>query len=292
MCIDHDAEINFENSFTHLTYFQGDGQTICSVIEAIGSEYMTHSRTKLDEYLECHPTETKVLVRINGQRGTFSDGQWVPKDLRDLHALPENTGTFGSPWLLCHRKGAWCHGPWEIPFWGIGQWVIGVEGAQWLLMWPTSLVSDLAVDIEQGIHVLAAMKKDTLRTALDTQVKQFLIGEGTAVWVPYGWVHVIAQLQDGDFGYTLTVPYMSTLLCKQMDSGARKVVGKVLASYIGHDNVKGIKPWRDIGPAFLTWFDAMADVNPSQDDPEEDTAIGGHSSEASQALAAEARVIN
>ena len=103
-----------------------------------------------------------VFQRVNiGKDGcSVLDLHWVPDSSKSIGQGPENLMGFGAPHLHTFITGARKVGPEDIPFWGFSQFILGITGACWLVLWPASFATDLFMNVELLFDVVAHQKKD------------------------------------------------------------------------------------------------------------------------------------
>lgn len=195
----------------------------------------------------------KPLTKANMTMATGGNDAWVPDVLKGLHALPENGGTFGTPWLLRtvaaqHRTGATL-----IPLWGVGHFVIGITGYAWLVQFPGQCVIDLGEPMENGWEVIGALPKADFGTFFNKKVFHSLVCPGSIAWVPYGHLDSLITLSGGAADY-IVLPFCSMPLLNHMPMPVRAAVLATFQRYLHSCNVAKHVLWKTIGPAFVTWF--------------------------------------
>ena len=117
---------------------------------------------------------------------------------------------FGTPHLHMFITGTTKVGPEDIPFWGFGQFILGITGACWLFSWPASFATDLSMNVELLFDVVAHQKKDVFTNFFQQKVFHCMVTRNTVVWVPCGhcghcYAIVPLQGQERDRIVALTV---------------------------------------------------------------------------------------
>lgn len=244
---------------------------MASVISAIGESRIDSYVKKLQETASASVLEKPVtMVRMNvvKEGSDMKDLNWVPPSLKELGALPESLGSFGSPWLLRNAMGSFRHGPIEIPFFGFGHFLLGLSGTVFVCAWPLSILTDLAVTPENGLETLAGMPKASFKAHMDGQCFHAVLHQGQCLWIPNGWGEVIVSLQDSLVSHCIVVPFMSDKLISPMKLAVRQASIACFCRWSSgaSDDSALKKPWSDLCPAFLTWLRGnLAEENFIQD---------------------------
>lgn len=238
----------------------GDGCTVRSILSAIGPDRLhnmklVHGKSFTDNEGNNVTVHTKVSV---GKEGcTVLDLQWVPENLKDI-GPPENMTTFGAPHLHTFATGCRKLGHIDIPFWGFSQFVIGISGACWLVSWPASYATDLALDVATLFDAVALQKKDVFMAFFNEKIFHCLVRRDTVAFVPSGHCYALIPLQGQENGRTscLTVPYMSVKLMQNTAQGTLKAVGDVIQNFTKSAFVLEKPKICAMHNQFLQWFQA------------------------------------
>eukprot|EP00972_Heterocapsa_arctica_P012878 1892992-Heterocapsa_arctica.AAC.1 len=78
----------------------------------------------------------KRMVDATKSTCALASGAWVPPSLKSLGAMPDNGGTFGTPWYLRSLPAMSMSHCNYIPLWGTGHFVCGIEEYAWLVSYP------------------------------------------------------------------------------------------------------------------------------------------------------------
>lgn len=192
---------------------------------------------------------------------------WIPPSLKQKEFHPEGVRTFGGPWIWRTSPGAYRYGPVSWPFWGFGQFLIGIRGTALVMSWPMSVISDLAVQAEQGIEVMSLMP----RHQFNAQIAGFfhtLVRPGQAVWIPFGHCPMyIALPEDTELSsnFMVSVPFMSPKLLNALSDSDTAMLQSTFKRYALSSPIKNMSPWSTIGPAMLTWL-GLDDMGNDDDD--------------------------
>lgn len=187
--------------------------------------------------------------------GALAAGAWVPPSLKALGAVPENCGTFGTPWFLRTLPAearSLCN---YIPLWGTGHFVCGVDEYAWLVSYPGQAILDVGEILEKGWEVTGAMPKAEFASFFAKDVFHHLIRPGSVTWIPYGHCDTIISLSGKEACDYIVLPYMSMPLVEAMPSAVRGAVLQTFQRYL-HSAVAKHQSWETNGPAFVTWFQA------------------------------------
>jgi hypothetical protein len=240
------------------------GASLDKIAATIGNEYLEKAAKALDTAAVAEQAKNPDFAALNHHlgkpltragsltRATGGKELWVPPGLKALHAVPENGGTFGAPWLLRTKAAACRTGPNLIPLWGVGHFVIGLKGYAWLVSIPVQEVIDLGEPLEKGWEVLGGFMKPDFNTFWQKHVFHTLVRPGSIAWVPYGHLDNLITLSGQTADY-IVVPYCSMAMVNAMEDQVRVAVLETFQRYF-HSTISRHPIWRTIGPAFVTWF--------------------------------------
>ena len=206
-----------------------------SILSAIGPNRLHNMRLVQEKSFtdnEGNKVTVHTKVTVGKEGCAVLDLQWVPENLKDI-GQPENMTTFGAPHLQTFATGCRKLGHIDIPFWGFSQLLIGISGACWLVSWPASYATDLALDVATLFDAVALQKKDVFMAFFRQKIFHCLVTRDTVAFVPSGHCYALIPLQGQENGRTscLTVPYMSVKLMQNTAQGTLKAVGDVIQNF-------------------------------------------------------------
>ncbi len=173
--------------------------------------------------------------------------------------VPENLQSFGAPWMLRSGRASWRHGPVSLPFWGLGHFLIPVQGSVAVFMWDMGRLIELAISPPAGFDSLASLPTAEFRGFMDSHSAHVLLSEGSAAWVPYGWCSAWISLLNSDVSYVLQLPYLCPALAKRTDSSRLTAVVGLQEAFVGSTSDKA---WTPISAAFRAWLRALLPTEP------------------------------
>jgi hypothetical protein len=196
---------------------------------------------------------------------------WVPERLGKI-GLPENVGTFGAPWIHHVACGSILNGPDNIPYSGFGQFVIGMQGAVWLICWPGKYATDIAMNLKGAFDQVGTHKKDDFTAFFKDNVFHCLIQKDTVAWIPYGHCSTLISLQgqEYDSSYFLTVPYMCVGLLHKAPSAPRTAFGKIVEECC--DTLPSGSKQQQPFSLFLAWFRSSLEEERNEEEENEEMA--------------------
>ncbi len=162
-----------------------------------------------------------------------------------------------------------------VPFWGLGHFLMPVKGDVVLLIWDIQRLIDLAISPPAGLDSLASLPASEFRAFMDNHSQHFLLSEGRAAWVPFGWCPALISLLSSDVNYVLQIPYLNPALAKTLDSGPLSAVVGLQEAFVGSTSDRA---WAPISVAFRAWLRAQVptEVGLSQQSDAEGDAGPGH----------------
>ena len=249
------------------------------MVSRIAPDYLEASITKLTAHagqMNGRAANSMVL-KLNTDKGSIKEMTWVPPSLKQQEIFPENIATFGGPWLLRTVSGQSRHGAVQWPFWGFGQFVIGIRGTGLVISWPMAVARDLAVGADKSMDIMSLMSRAQFNAQLDNFF-HCLVRPKQAIWIPYGHCPLYIGLQDSEdnVSFAMTVPYMATKLVNDMVDSERALLATTLRGYMQLP-VTQERPWSVIGPAALAFLgaDIQPDNDHESDGPEDGAASDG-----------------
>ncbi len=231
---------------------------LAKVVPALGAARLDGKCRGLDDYCRANNMECgMVRVLPRASEDVFAMFDWVPQDLRGKQELPENTLSFGAPWLFANACAAprTGHTVWPVP--GIGQFLFQLVGPALFVAWPISWAAKINVTMEDTWSFTAAMQPKQF-DAFWSNTFHCVLEATEAMWIPYGWTAVMVGLGDGTphggHAKTLMVPYANTQMLRRLCPGS--ALASMIASMedLQRRNVADVL--HKSAPAFAEWLRA------------------------------------
>ena len=255
----------------HVLCASGDARTLASLATAVGDLTVVQARFAQHKVAEAHkfsPAHQCCQFRIkpSAQAGSpyaYERCEWLPKTLRDSGCQPENTRTFGGPWLLANPVGFHRFGMSGLPLSGIGQFWAVLRGSVLVMTWPFATFLDVNVQPDAALEFMSEISVAEW-DRLSGEASWAVCSPKHVVWIPYAHVALAVSLQDGEATEMISAPVISTLLCAGLPARDRNALLRSFMSF-GAD-VGDQKPWQAIVSGITTWFRACGATADSTDD--------------------------
>lgn len=263
LCIKHTyrSHVQFMIYYTHvylLCSLAGPAiDSLNCIVEAMTTERLDDAMKTLNNYAGTDMATSMQKVTPKGENDKWTNWGWVPQTMKDLHCIPEQSLSFGSPWLHRTLSGAHQWGIESIPFTGIGHFVHSTLGRVMVVAWSIEKLLDLAVKPESSMDATSAMNQKTFNKWWTQMMNHAIIDKGETVWVPPGFMTCMITLLDYPVNWTLQIPVMAAPLLKHLSDAVLDKIHSLASDYFkGRTNDK---PWNRIMPSFIAWIDSVRD---------------------------------
>jgi hypothetical protein len=191
------------------------------------SEIMRDPSVPPEEWGSSH---CRMTIAADKQLPVFESREWVPKVCKDEGVVADDIDGLGSLWVLRNApfsvritNYAWSND-------SIGRFILGYYKCNSIaLMWPSARVLELGYAGHDTMEFFDTIASSDFDHWAEDNIKHCPLGEGGAIWVPYGYSVALVtfppdgttEVLDDDAGacsWALTMNLISPKLLKAVDT--------------------------------------------------------------------------
>ena len=249
------------------------GSALALLMKSLDMDRIKAKCEQLDDFCDKSKLECSMIRLVPRTSDSFDAFEWVPGSLKDKQCLPENTSSFGSPWILRNAASAPRFGSKVWPCPGLGAFVAQITGPALYMMWPVAWTASINVSMDDAWTYTSSMQPKEFDAFWSQAVYHCALHPDEVLWLPYGWSAVMVSLEQDadDSSKALLVPFANTKLLARTSQQAIRCMASCVENVLKTSTPTD--PISKYAPAYKEWLRAAVQEQASGD-PKSDDECG------------------